>query len=132
MPEDEALLLEDETCSIWTCRYGSDVVFPPHEHCVKVHIAVYRGSEVEVLYHREPGRLRHAKNRVVTVGEVATLGADAAHAVTGEGDGQSLAIHTADQGGAVAVRLGERSRGCLHHGKLSRDASAEGGYGGVR
>ena len=92
-PEDEVLIFEDETCSIWTCRYNSEVVLPPHEHLMTVHIAVYRGSEVEVLYHRDTDRLRHAKNRVVSEGEVVSLGPDAVHAVTADGGEQSHAIH---------------------------------------
>lgn len=91
--EDEVLLFEDDTCSIWTCRYSPDVVMPPHEHCMTVHIAVYKGREVEVLYHRESDQLRHAKNRIVETGEVLSLGPDAVHAVTADGDGQSHAIH---------------------------------------
>jgi len=93
MPEDEVMLFEDETCSIWTCRYGEDVVFPPHEHCMPVHIAVYHGAEVEVLYKREPQGLRHGGNHIVSAGQVTSLGTDAVHAITGDGDGQSHAIH---------------------------------------
>ncbi|WP_282607779.1 hypothetical protein [Pelagibius sp. Alg239-R121] len=92
-PDDEVLIFENETCSIWTCRYHSDVVLPPHEHLMTVHIAVYRGNEVEILYHRDADRLRHAKNRVVLEGEVVSLGPDAVHAVTAEGDMPSYAIH---------------------------------------
>ena len=93
MDDDEVMMFEDETCSIWTCRFDSEVVFPPHEHCMSVHIAVYRGAEVEVLYHRDPDRLRHVKNCVVAAGEVVSLGPDAIHAVTAEGEEQSHAIH---------------------------------------
>ena len=32
MNEDEVMLLEDNDCSIWTCRYHSGVVLAPHEH----------------------------------------------------------------------------------------------------
>ncbi len=92
LDEDEVMLFEDETCSIWTCRYNSDVVFAPHEHCMGVHIAVYRGAEVEVLYKREPGKLRHGGNRLVRAGDVVRLGPDAIHAITAD-DEQSLAIH---------------------------------------
>ncbi|MBE1281818.1 MAG: hypothetical protein GJ676_00760 [Rhodobacteraceae bacterium] len=91
--EDELLLFEDDTCSIWTCRYGSDLVFAPHEHRMPVHIAVYRGTEIEVLYKKEPGRLRHGGNKHVAAGDVVSLGPDAIHAITGEGDIQSHAIH---------------------------------------
>ncbi|MEO9819479.1 MAG: hypothetical protein ABJZ83_07705 [Yoonia sp.] len=89
---DEIMVFEDETCSIWTCRYSSDVVFAPHEHCMGVHIAVYRGAEVEVLYKREPGKLRHGGNSLVKAGDVVRLGPDAIHAITAD-DKQSIAIH---------------------------------------
>lgn len=92
LDEDEIMVFEDETCSIWTCRYSSDVVFAPHEHCMSVHIAVYRGAEVEVLYKREPGKLRHRGNSLVKAGDVVRLGPEAIHAITAE-DEQSIAIH---------------------------------------
>lgn len=93
MDEDEALLFEDQTCSVWSCRYAPDVVLAPHEHCMPVHIAVYQGTEVEVLYKREPGQLRHGGNKQVNAGDVVSLGADAIHAITAEGTGKSHAIH---------------------------------------
>ena len=93
LDEDEVLLFEDSTCSVWTCRYNPDVVFAPHEHCMPVHIAVYRGAEVEVLYKREQSALRHGGNLEVRAGEVITLGPEAIHAVTAEGESQSHAIH---------------------------------------
>jgi predicted metal-dependent enzyme (double-stranded beta helix superfamily) len=93
LEEDEVMVFEDETCSIWTCRYDSDVVFAPHEHCMSVHIAVYRGTEVEVLYKRVPGKLRHGGNSLITAGDVVRLGPDAIHAITADGDAQSHAIH---------------------------------------
>ena len=92
-PEDEILLFEDETCSIWTCRYDPDVVLPPHEHLMSVHIAVYSGTELEVLYHRDKNTLRHANNKMITEGEVVSLEPDVVHAVTAEGDGLSHALH---------------------------------------
>ena len=92
LAEDEVMLFEDETCSIWSCRYGSDVVFAPHEHRMSVHIAVYRGAEIEVLYKREPGKLRHGGNSIVGAGQVVRLGPEAIHAITGDGVGQSHAI----------------------------------------
>ena len=91
--EDELLLHEDETCSIWSCRYDTETVLAPHEHCMAVHIAVYRGTELEVLYKREANRLRHGGNKPVSAGQLVSLGADAIHAVTADGEGQSHAIH---------------------------------------
>lgn len=91
--EDEVLLFEDETCSIWTCRFNTDEVLPPHEHCMPVHIAVYRGTEVEVLYKREENHLKFGGNKLISAGEMASLGTDAIHAITAHGIQQSHAIH---------------------------------------
>lgn len=91
--EDELLLHEDDTCSIWSCRYSADIVLAPHEHRMSVHVAVYRGTEVEVLYKREPGLLRHGGNKMVSAGDVITLGKEAIHAITSDGRMQSHAIH---------------------------------------
>ena len=91
--EDELLLHEDEFCSIWSCRYDSHTVLAPHEHRMPVHIAVYRGTELEVLYKREAEGLRHGGNKPVSAGELVSLGADAIHAVSAEGAEQSHAIH---------------------------------------
>jgi predicted metal-dependent enzyme (double-stranded beta helix superfamily) len=91
--EDEVLLFEDETCSIWTCRFNTDEVLPPHEHCMPVHIAVYRGTEVEVLYKREKNQLKFGGNKHISACEVASLGTEAIHAITADGLEQSHAIH---------------------------------------
>ena len=93
MNEDEVRLFEDNTCSVWTCRYHSGVVLAPHEHRMDAHIAVYRGVEVEVFYKRKPGKLHHSGNSPVRSGDVVHLGHDAVHAVTADGDDQSHAIH---------------------------------------
>jgi predicted metal-dependent enzyme (double-stranded beta helix superfamily) len=91
--EDEVLLFEHDTCSIWPCRFDPETVLPPHEHCMTVHVAVYRGTEVQVLYRREPDSLRYAGVKAVDAGVLLTLGPDAVHAVTANGEGQSHAIH---------------------------------------
>jgi predicted metal-dependent enzyme (double-stranded beta helix superfamily) len=92
-PKDEVLLFEDQMCSIWSCRYDPDVVLPPHEHCMKVHVAVYRGTEVELLYQRDAEGLHFGGATPVHAGGLVSLGPDAVHAVTANGDGQSPAIH---------------------------------------
>lgn len=93
LEEGEVMFFEDETCSIWTCRYDPHVVFAPHEHGMGVQIAVYRGTEVEVLYKRALGKLRHGGNTLVKAGDVVRLGPEAIHAITSDGSEQSIAIH---------------------------------------
>jgi len=92
-PADEVLLHEDKNCSIWSCRYDSDVVLPPHEHLMTVHIAVYSGCEVEVIYCRERDSLVWENNTSISEGQVVSLEPDIVHAVTAEGDRQSHALH---------------------------------------
>ena len=91
--DDELILFEDSSCSVWSCRYSSDAVFAAHEHCMTAHIAVFRGSEVEVMYRREPGVMCHAGNTLVGAGEVLTHTPDVIHAVTADGTEHSHAIH---------------------------------------
>lgn len=43
--EDEILLFEDDTVSIWSCRFDPEFVMPPHEHKMEVHIGVVSGQE---------------------------------------------------------------------------------------
>lgn len=91
--EDEILLHEDDTVSIWTCRFLPDRVVPPHEHKMDVHIGVFRGAEENILYRRKDGELVRAKSKTVASGQVFSLGADGIHAVTAGGDEASLALH---------------------------------------
>ncbi len=46
-----------------------------------------------MLYKRQPGVLRYGGNTLVTAGEVLRLGRNAIHPVSGEGEGESHAIH---------------------------------------
>jgi len=92
-PEDEVLLHEDKNCSIWSCRYDSDVVLSPHEHLMTVHIAVYSGCEVEMIYRRVRDTLAWEKNTSISEGQVMSLEPDVVHAVTADGKGLSHALH---------------------------------------
>ena len=91
--EDEICLFEDETVSIWSCRFQPHVVMPPHEHLLDVHIAGYSGGEKNILFKIDDGELKHDSTVVVEPGQVLTLDKDAVHAVSAEGDAPSLALH---------------------------------------
>lgn len=91
--EDETLLFEDETVSVWRCRFQPGVVMPPHEHLLDVHIGVYSGGEKNILFSLSGGRLHHEATHVVQQGEVLTLGADCIHAVSADVDVPSDALH---------------------------------------
>ena len=91
--DDELLLHEDDTVSIWTCRFHPHQVVPPHEHKMDVHIGVFRGTEKNILFRRKEGTLEQAKTKGVEAGQVLSLGADGIHAVTADGNEPSLALH---------------------------------------
>jgi predicted metal-dependent enzyme (double-stranded beta helix superfamily) len=91
--EDEILLFEDDSVSVWSSRFQPGVMMPPHEHRMPVHIGGVTGTEVSVLYRREAGQLVQVEERTVRPGEVLSLPGDAIHAVTAAGDMPSHALH---------------------------------------
>lgn len=91
--EDEVHLYEDETVSIWSCRFRPTEVLPPHEHKMDVHIGVVSGCEKNILFHRTDEGLQHAQTKRVTAGEILSLGPDGVHAVTAGGGAPSHALH---------------------------------------
>ncbi len=91
--EDEIHLFEDESASIWSCRFDPAVVMPPHEYLVDVHIGVVSGAEKNIFVREEEGGLAHVGSKVVRPGEVLSLGRDAIHGVTADGPGPSHALH---------------------------------------
>ena len=91
--EDEVLLFEDDTVSIWSCRFQPYVVMPPHEHKMHAHIGVFSGGEKNILFQQEATGLRHIATKVVEPGEVFSIGADGIHAVTADGSKPSHALH---------------------------------------
>ena len=91
--EDECLLFEDETVSIWRCLFQPHVVMPPHEHRLDVHIAAYAGGEKNILFQRCEDKLQYQATNIVKPGEVLSLDEDCIHAVTAQGDVPSLALH---------------------------------------
>ncbi|MEM9915420.1 MAG: hypothetical protein AAF911_10700 [Planctomycetota bacterium] len=91
--DDELHLFEDASVSIWVCRFRPDVVMPAHEHKMPVVIGGFAGIEKSILYRRVGDELEPIGERSVGPGEVITIGADAIHAVTAEGDQLSHALH---------------------------------------
>lgn len=91
--EDEIMLFEDETVSIWTCIFQPYVVMPPHEHKMPVHVGCFKGSEKSYLYRRDGNVLKHITTKVVQPGDVFSMGGDGIHAVTADGDEYCHALH---------------------------------------
>ena len=91
--EDEDHLFEDETVSIWTCRFPPSELTAPHEHKLPVQIAVVGGVEKNILYQRRYGELFEAAEKDVHAGDMLSLGPEAVHAVTAGTGEPSLALH---------------------------------------
>lgn len=91
--EDEIMFYEDDTLSIWFCRFHPHVLMPPHEHRVVAHIGTFAGAEKNILFRRHEGKLVHEQTIAVAAGDVLSLDEKAIHAVAGEGEESSLALH---------------------------------------
>ncbi|MHA3976871.1 hypothetical protein ACW9UR_04225 [Halovulum sp. GXIMD14794] len=93
MDQDEVLLFEDDSVSIWHERFLPSEVLPPHEHRMPVVLGVYHGRERNTLWRRIDGALHPAGRLELAAGEYQVLGADAIHAVQALDDAPSLGLH---------------------------------------
>jgi len=96
MPEfdnDDEVLFEDDTVSIWFVRFVPGLHVPPHDHQTTATIGVYEGAEDNHFYLREAGRLVHKSSRRVGPGEVIALKPDGIHSVEAADNAQSCGIH---------------------------------------
>ena len=91
--EDEVHLFEDESVSIWSCRFQPTEVIPPHEHKMPVWIGVFLGVEKNTFYRRDGRGMHEIGTQAIGPGEVFAIGDDAIHAVTALGDEPSHALH---------------------------------------
>ena len=91
--EDDVILFEDETVSIWHCRFPPGTLVPPHDHRVSVIIGVYQGAEENGFYRRADGELKLIKTKEVGPGEVLSIGPRGIHTVCAKGGQPSCAIH---------------------------------------
>ena len=96
MPEyenDDEILFEDDTVSIWFVRFVPGLHVPPHDHQTTATIGVYEGAEDNHFYLREPDRLVHKSTRRVGPGDVIALKPDGIHSVEAAAGQISLGIH---------------------------------------
>lgn len=96
MPEfdnDDEVLYEDDTVSIWFVRFVSGLHVPPHDHQTTATIGVYEGAEDNHFYLCEPGRLAHKSSRRVGPGDVIALKPDDIHSVEAADGVQCCGIH---------------------------------------
>ncbi|MEM7292705.1 MAG: hypothetical protein AAF420_04795 [Pseudomonadota bacterium] len=92
--EHDTVLFEDDSVSIWHCRFMPGVSVPPHDHQLETVIGVYRGEERNDFYIRKSGDEIEKKNlQNVSAGQVLHLGPTAIHSVSCIGDVPCCGIH---------------------------------------
>lgn len=79
--EDDTVIFEDETVSIWHVRFPPNERVPPHDHQIPVVIGVYSGTENNMLYREGVNGLEYVKTRNISPGEVFSIGPAGIHAV---------------------------------------------------
>jgi len=90
---DDEVLFEDDTVSIWFVRFVPGLHVPPHDHQTTATIGVYQGAEDNHFYQRESGRLVHKTTRRVGPGDVIALKPDGIHSVEAADGKTSCGIH---------------------------------------
>jgi predicted metal-dependent enzyme (double-stranded beta helix superfamily) len=96
MPEyenDDEILFEDDSVSIWFVRFVPGLHVPPHDHQTTATIGVYDGAEDNHFYLREAGKLVHKSTRRVGPGDVIALKPDGIHSVEAADGKISCGIH---------------------------------------
>ena len=90
---DDEVLFEDDSVSIWFVRFQPGLHVPPHDHQTTATIGVYEGAEDNHFYLSEPGRLVHKSTRRVGPGDVIALKPDGIHSVHAADGAESRGIH---------------------------------------
>lgn len=92
--EDDVILFEDASVSIWHCRFQPGKTVPPHDHRILATIAVYRGAERNDFYEKsEDGGLRKSSEVRLGAGDVFQIGPSAIHAVGCASEDPCCGIH---------------------------------------
>ncbi|MBO68369.1 MAG: hypothetical protein CL398_08655 [Acidiferrobacteraceae bacterium] len=80
---NDMLLYEDESISIWHCRFVPGQTTPPHDHQVTAIIGIYQGTECNDLYEMYSGiSLRKTDEIILSAGGVLEMSPSTIHAVS--------------------------------------------------
>lgn len=90
---DEIMLFEDETVSVWVCRFDPHTVIPPHEHKMNAFIGVFKGREKNLFFKNEAGGLKYKSTKIIDAGQMVSIGTDGLHAVVAEGEEDCYSFH---------------------------------------
>lgn len=94
--EDDVILFEDDSVSIWFCRFQPGTRVPPHDHRMSATIGVFKGTEQNIIFgaiEGEKERLLPISRHDVHAGEVFQIPEDGIHSVTCISQEASEAIH---------------------------------------
>lgn len=91
--DDDVMLYEDATISIWHYRMPTGVVVPPHDHQVYAIIGVYEGVEANHFYTLKQGELVCDAINQVGQGTAILIQPDSIHSVQTGNNRRSCAIH---------------------------------------
>ncbi len=79
---DDTILFEDDSISVWHCRFQPGRTVPAHDHQMQATIAVYHGAERNDFFEKLPsGELKRSESIEVAAGDVLQIEPDAVHAV---------------------------------------------------
>lgn len=91
---DEAVLFEDETLSIFYCRFRPNYTIPPHDHQTSAVIGVFEGQEQNNFFSTAGDAfITKGKSVDMQAGDVVSIGPHAIHTVECTGSTPSYAIH---------------------------------------
>jgi predicted metal-dependent enzyme (double-stranded beta helix superfamily) len=92
--ENDVILHEDETISIWHCRFMPGHQVPAHDHKMSATIGVYRGAERNIFFENDPnGTVRESSDVRLGAGQVLQIGPNAIHAVACDSPEPCCGIH---------------------------------------
>jgi len=92
--DNDTILFEDETVSIWHCRFMPGHSVPAHDHQMSATIGVYRGAERNDFFENDPnGGIRKSSEVELSAGQVLAIGPSAIHAVGCASEEPCCGIH---------------------------------------
>ena len=91
---DEEVLFEDETLTIFYCRFRPNYTIPPHDHQTSAVIGIYEGQERNSFFSTAGDAfITKGKSVDMQAGDVVSMGPHAIHTVECTGSTPSYAIH---------------------------------------
>jgi 3-mercaptopropionate dioxygenase len=92
--ENDVILFEDDSISIWHCRFMPGFAVPAHDHQTHATIAVYDGAERNDFFEKgADGSLSKTREVVLEAGGILEIGPDDIHSVACASETPCCGIH---------------------------------------